>query len=93
MYLDIIWTNGCPTDLGGPERSHTLHTLRAGPAPCTADGFLFVTERLGTYVEGRCTHAWPGGLGSAGWRTASAGTVAFRYFQVSLAKRTKNLEK
>jgi hypothetical protein len=33
MYLDIIWTNRGPIDLGGPERSHTLHTLRAGPAP------------------------------------------------------------
>jgi hypothetical protein len=31
MYLDIIWTNRGPIDLGGPERSHTLHTLRAGP--------------------------------------------------------------
>jgi hypothetical protein len=31
MYLDIIWTYGGPTDLGGPERWHTLHTLRVGP--------------------------------------------------------------
>jgi hypothetical protein len=31
MYLDIIWTYGGPNDLGGLERSHTLHTLRVGP--------------------------------------------------------------
>jgi hypothetical protein len=33
MYLDIRSINGGPIDLEGPERSHTLHTLRAGPAP------------------------------------------------------------
>jgi hypothetical protein len=50
MYLDIIWTNGGPTDLGGPERSHTLRTLRAGPVHHWGDvAYLYMSD---------CTLRW-----------------------------------
>jgi hypothetical protein len=35
-----------PTELGGPERSHTLHTLRVGPALGLLPSFILSCEQL-----------------------------------------------